>query len=429
MGSVGNSDETLPIAIIGGGLAGLALANGLNRKGVAYKIYEATKKFSEIGAGISFLPNAIQALQLIDPDLFESFQDMITYDESTDVSQLRVYCGMTELSQYRYGNEILRIPKINEYDKGRCGAHRARLLDALIKYIPPNVAEFNKSMSSIVELDDRVEISFTDGTKAQAAAAICCDGIKSGARAHVLGKDDPAVEPRYAGAYAYRALVSREEAVKILGSEHAGDGHMWIGRGRYIFQYPVDKGALINVIAVVVQPGSAWSAPSFYADCTIDDILKDFEGFGEPLRELLQTTEYLKRWALFELPPVRTYTKGRICLLGDAAHATTSHQGAGGSAAFEDAYVMAELLGDAEMRSDLPRALAAYDSVRCARGNRVVSSSNDQGLVFTLQRPDLGDDLGRFEENMRQRYQWLWNEDLPAEVERAKAWFHKAHGA
>ena len=124
--------------------------------------------------------------------------------------------------------------------------------------------------------------------------------------------------------------------------------------GRFILQYPVDHGALLNVVAVTVRPGSTWNAPSFQESCTEGETFKDFNSYGDPLLDLLSTATFMKRWALFELPHVRTYCKGRVCLLGDAAHATTSQQGAGGSGAFEGAYVLAELLGDPEMAKDIP---------------------------------------------------------------------------
>ncbi len=426
-----NTSDPL-VAIVGGGLGGLALAIAFNRLKVRYRIYEATAKFAEIGAGISLIPNAVQALNLIDPKLWAYLEanGVMTYDQSPDASQLRIYCGQKRLQQYEYGDEIVTLEKFNAEDKGRAGAHRAQLLDEMIKHVPADCAAFNKRMVDIEKTtDSRVRISFSDGTSVHASAAVCCDGIHSRARSIVLGLEDPAIHPTFAGAYAYRALVTSDEADQILGTRWSRDGFMWVGEGRFIFQYPVDHGTLLNVVAVVVKPGSAWNAPSFQESCTKEEMLMDFKNFGEPLVELLSTTTFLKRWALFELPPVKTYTKGRVCLLGDAAHATTSHQGAGGSGAFEDAYVLAELLGDPEMMKDIPKALRAYDYARCERGNRIVSSSHEQGDIFTLQHSRMGQDLQKFAYEMRTRFDWLWGVDLQKDVEKAKLWFHSEVGS
>ncbi|KAJ9603456.1 hypothetical protein H2200_012234 [Cladophialophora chaetospira] len=222
-----NASESV-IAIIGGGLGGLALAIAFNRLNVRYRIYEASAKFSEVGAGISFLPNAVQAINLIDPTLWTSLEgsDIITYDQNPVVSQIRVHCGQKRLQQYSFGDEIVTLPKFSEDDKGRCGAHRAQLLDEMIKHVSPDNAVFNKKMVDIKELEDgRVEISFSDGTSVQALAAICCDGIHSRARSIVLGPKDSAVQPRYAGAYVYRALVKQEEAERILGEDWSRNGY------------------------------------------------------------------------------------------------------------------------------------------------------------------------------------------------------------
>ena len=93
---------------MGGGLGSPALANACNRLKVYYRLYEATSKFSEIGAGISFIPNAVQALKLTDPNLWTSLEDndVITYDQGPDLSQLRIYCRQERLQRYEYGNEI-----------------------------------------------------------------------------------------------------------------------------------------------------------------------------------------------------------------------------------------------------------------------------------------------------------------------------------
>lgn len=418
-------ENELPIAIIGGGLAGLALARGFERVGVPYRIFEATERFSEIGAGISFLPNAIHAINLIDPNLFKSFESHITYDEDAEVSQLRIRCGEKQLGDYQFGDSIINLAKFGDDDKGRCGAHRARVLDELVQHIPPGVARFKKQMVDIVELDGKVEVHFEDGTHEDFKAAICCDGIKSRARGIVLGEDDPAVNPVYAKAYAYRALVSRADAERIIGPKLVQNGTFYVGKGRFLFHFPVEHGKLVNVIGVCVAPDSTWTARSLQEPCSKADMLRDFADFGEPLSALLATNENPMRWALFELPHVRTYCKGRICVIGDAAHGMTSHQGAGGSAAFEDAYVMAELLGDEALRADLPRAFRAFDRVRCERGNRIVSTSYEAGLIFTLQQEGIMDDMDKFKRIMAVRFDWLWGVDLVEQVKQAKEWAHQ----
>ena len=128
-------------------------------------------------------------------------------------------------------------------------------------------------------------------------------------------------------------------------------------------------------------------------------------------------------WALFDHLPAASYCKGRIAILGDAAHASTPHQGAGAGQAIEDALIMSEVLSDAHIRwsSDIPRAFQAYDMVRRPRSQRVVASSRAAGELYGFQGP-AGDNIEKVRANLLSRYQWIWEEDLGRQLEKAKGY-------
>ena len=122
-------------------------------------------------------------------------------------------------------------------------------------------------------------------------------------------------------------------------------------------------------------------------------------------------------WALFDMQPAPTYYAGRVVLLGDAAHASTPHQGAGAGQALEDAFILTVLLGDEKTRS----AGAIPAAVRRPRSQKVVSTSRAAGATYALQGQAL-DNLEMIGEELLQRYQWIWAEDMNVQAECARGY-------
>lgn len=125
--------------------------------------------------------------------------------------------------------------------------------------------------------------------------------------------------------------------------------------------------------------------------------------------------------ALTPLAPAPTYYRGNFALLGDAAHASTPHQGAGAGQAVEDAYLLSALLGLLKAPSEIESALYAYDAIRRPRSQKVVRTSREAAALYDFEGQGLEFDLKRVEERLSIRYEWIWHEDLEAQLERAKA--------
>jgi salicylate hydroxylase len=125
-------------------------------------------------------------------------------------------------------------------------------------------------------------------------------------------------------------------------------------------------------------------------------------------------------WALFDHPPAPVFYKGRLCLLGDAAHATTPHQGAGAGQAIEDALVLSSLLGQVNCSADLEDTFKAYNAVRRPRSQRVVTTSREASHLYELENESIGYDLERARKELEVRCKWIWDEDLSAQVKKAQ---------
>ena len=146
----------------------------------------------------------------------------------------------------------------------------------------------------------------------------------------------------------------------------------------------------------------------------------DYDGWGPATHKLLSLVEKPDIWALFEHPPASTYYKGRVCMTGDAAHASTPHQGAGAGMAVEDAYVLSNLLGEAEDSAGAELAFKAYDAVRRERTQKLVATSREAGQLWELELDGVADDLGKVKENVEKRMRWIWEEDLEMEIQEGR---------
>lgn len=128
------------------------------------------------------------------------------------------------------------------------------------------------------------------------------------------------------------------------------------------------------------------------------------------------------QWAIFEHPPISAFCRSRVALLGDAAHASTPHQGAGAGQAIEDAHVLAELLSDDRVvtAADVVAAFKAYDEVRRPRSQKVVTTSKENAYLLCLCMEEVGDDEEKLKKTFNERMRWLWDLDVHGQVEEAR---------
>lgn len=426
-----NNHETLPVAIIGGGLGGLALAIGLLKHGIRVHIYESAPVFSEIGAGVAFGVNSVTALRLIDPRLLAGYKKHATYnaDRQRDETFVSLKWGMDERKEdgHKAGDFMFNIDdkwnpeRMRELGvRTRSCIHRARLLEELVALLPEDITSFGKTFETVKELaDGTLNIHFADGTTAQASAFIGCDGVKSKTRDVVCG---PHVKGRYAGECAYRSLVPRADVEAALGYDLASNGNIYCGYGGYIITYPVEHGAFVNIGAIPHDTGDAWiwNQDEWTVPATADDVRQHFKGWYSPLIDLVARFHIPSKWALHDLQHDAPYYRGRMCLLGDSAHATTPHLGAGAGMAMEDAYILSNLVASVGGINKIEAAFKAYDAVRRPRTQQCIQRSFVAALAYDFLLPGVHDDLEALKEHLEDSYKWLWHEDLEAQLEKAK---------
>ena len=143
-----------------------------------------------------------------------------------------------------------------------------------------------------------------------------------------------------------------------------------------------------------------------------EDMYRDYENWGESVKKVLSMMQKPDVWALFHHLPASTYCQGRTCLLGDAAHASTPHCGAGAGMAVEDAYVLSSLLAKVTDGRDIEKAFRVYDEVRRPRTQRLVACSRENGLLYDFELDEVRDDRERLKASLDQRLRWIWEEDM-----------------
>ncbi|KAF3002085.1 hypothetical protein E8E13_009597 [Curvularia kusanoi] len=421
-----------PIAIVGGGLGGLALAVGLLKHGINVHIYEAAEAFSEIGAGVAFGINSITALHLIDPKLLEGYKKHATFNADADRAStfMSFRWGVDEANQtgHKAGDAMFNLDdewhpnRAEDFGvRTRSCIHRARLLDELVALLPDDVTSFRKSFVAADQQEDgTLEIRFADGTTAEASALIGCDGIKSKVRELVCGTG---VSATYAGEVAYRAMVPKTHAEKALGADLALNGTIYCGYGGYIVTYPIENCDFVNMVAIPHDPGKAWiwDRENWTVPATTTDLRKSFVGWLPSLIDIISDHLMPSKWALFDLQHDASYFKDNICLLGDSAHATTPHLGAGAGMAMEDAYVLSQLIATTGDIAHIAKAFRAYDAVRRPRTQKCIEESRNAAMAMDFLEPHVADDTSALEKALKSSYKWLWHEDLESQVRGAKA--------
>lgn len=415
------SQSTLHIGIVGGGIAGVALALDLCRHShLSVQLFEAASAFGEVGAGVSFGANAVRAIAGL--GIAEPYRQIAdrTLDPWQDI-----------WFEWRRGEDAGYLGASLAEGVGQSSVHRADFLDALARQLPEGIAQFGKRAVSVKQDDQQARVLFTDGSEHRCDLLIAADGIKSSIRDHVLqGLGHPLAAPRFSGTCAYRGMIDSQQlraAYRARGvDEHLVDvPQMYLGLDAHILTFPVKQGRLINVVAFTSdrsRPDPAWPSDSpWVRNASQEEMLAAFTDWGDAARVLLECIPSPTLWALHELEELPGYVHGRVGLIGDAAHAMLPHQGAGAGQGLEDAWLLARLLADPQVLASRPHSvLEAYDAIRRPRACRVQRTSWEAGELYELRDPVVADNEQLLGKTLAERFEWLWDHDMQSDLQQAR---------
>lgn len=230
-----------------------------------------------------------------------------------------------------------------------------------------------------------------------------------------------------------------DKAIEALGEFKARNRHMHLGADSHVVTVPIGLGKLLNIVAFIKDPNEWPDATQLTAPADPAEVLAAFANFGKPIRSLMTTLVEgsegrLDRWGIFDSVdnPPPTFARGRVCIAGDAAHATSPHHGAGAGMGVEDALVLSTLLADAAalpaaaedgtaLRAAAVRAaFEAYGEVRGDRTRFVAESSRVIGQVFEWRYPATMKDWEKCRDELTWRSHRIWNFDQKDMLRRAR---------
>ena len=328
---------------------------------------EQRETFAAVGAGIQLGPNGVRVLQRL--GVADALRPLVGVPEA-----VRVHDGKTA--------RVLADLPLGDWIAARHGApywvaHRGDLAATLLAAAsadPRIELRPGFAFASLVETRDGVEATSTGGETMAGAALIGADGLWSQVRQVIC----PGVSPQFTGATATRAVVPAAEAGAVPTSVVG----LWLTPGVHVVHYPVRAGA---EIAVVVIAAEDWRGRDWDAEADKALLLAQLGGFHRSLADALARVPAWRKWALHGLPPLPAWSRGRVTLLGDAAHPMLPYLAQGGVLALEDAVVLADCL--AAHPGDEASALHAFETGRRVRTEQVQATSRRQGRIYHLSPP------------------------------------------
>jgi salicylate hydroxylase len=313
------------LAIVGGGLAGLAAAQALKTFGVKAEVYEAAPALGEIGAAVNVSPQAVKALQAI------GVGDKVA---AVANSSPGIYTRNMQSGEFLELND--RKKAAARYGAPYYTFHRADLLDALASGLDHSAIHLGHRLTGIAEQGDRIMLAFANGAQVEAEIVIGADGVRSVIRQALYGDDNPT----YTGQMVWRALLDgRDVPEEVLEPT----GHIqWVGPGCHLLAYYIRGKKLVNI--VTQEDTDKWVEEGWSTRGDPHEMRLSFPNPEPRLAKLLSLVTGCSKWGLFTRPLTQNWGRGRIQLIGDAAHAMLPNAGQGACQAFEDAYILARWL-------------------------------------------------------------------------------------
>jgi salicylate hydroxylase len=344
----------------------------------------------EIGAAVNTSPQAVKALRAIGVG-----------EQVAAVAHLSrgIYTRNMQTGEYLEFSD--RFKAAERYGAPYYTFHRADLLDALAGGLDRRAIHLGHRLAGLEERSDRVELAFDDGARFEAEFLIGADGVRSVIRKTLYGADNPT----YTGQMVWRALLN--------GSDVPPDvlepmGHtQWVGPGRHFIAYHIRQAKFVNI--VTQEDTDKWVEEGWSTRGDPDEMRLSFPNPEPRLAKLMSLVTECSKWGLFTRPLTQNWGRGRIQLIGDAAHAMLPNAGQGACQAFEDAYILARWL---DACRDPVEAFANFRRVRIPRVHGVQRLSLADARFkhmrdATAQKAAIGAGTGSVHGNS----DWVWGYD------------------
>jgi salicylate hydroxylase len=361
--------------IVGGGIGGLAAALACSRAGSRVALFERTPAFAEVGAGVQLGPNVTRVLH--GWGLQAAMAHVAAFPERL---QVRNAVSGAELGVLRLGDAA-----VARYGAPYVTVHRADLHSVLLAAVHENPLvelHLNHTVQGFQQQADQVRLNLCNGLGALSERTgdvlVGADGLWSQVRQQLLGDGAPVAT----GHLAYRGLVRQSSLPVHLRSQQVT---AWLGPRLHVVQYPVRGGEWLNVVAIVHGQMNG-PAENWDHSANASDLMAHLAATCAPLQDMVQAMPDWRLWALNIRPPMRNaleQARGRVALLGDAAHPMLPYLAQGAGMALEDAHEIGVALAQAtDPRRDMSALLARYAVKRWQRNARVQARAIRNGEIF-----------------------------------------------
>jgi 3-hydroxybenzoate 6-monooxygenase len=388
-----------PVIIVGGGIGGLAAALALAAKGRSVHLLEQAAEFREIGAGIQLGPN-----------VFRMFDRLGVTDE---VKRLAAFPSRLVMMDALSGEEVTGIALgdafVERFRHPYALIHRSDLHTVLASACmrsPLIRMTTAQKVTGFEEMEDRVAVTTQSGARHEGSALIGADGLWSSVRQWLI--DDG--KPRVSGHIAYRGVLPIEQVPEHLRSNTMT---LWAGPKNHLVHYPLRGGKLFNLVAVFHSDryDEGWDTRG-----DPEELHRRFEGTQPQVQELLSRVETWRMWVLCDRDPIKHWSRGRVTLLGDAAHPMLQYMAQGACMAVEDAVCLADHIEAHGLAhgDDIAKAFKAYERDRYLRTGRTQLMARLYGEVYHASgvARELRNSMlrGRTSQQAYDSLEWLYGE-------------------
>ncbi len=358
------------VLIIGGGVAGPALALFLRKAGLSASVYEAYGNSSEnVGGGLGFGPNGMNVLAAL--GLAEALKA-----RSSLARENRIYDGHgRRLAAWSNGGTAYGEPALNCM---RADLY-AVLAEAMARQNIPLAC--GKRLTGVVQTADAVVAHFSDGSSARGDILIGADGIHSATRRAVMPE---APQPGFVGIVGIGGAVARNKVPQVTPEDVENFSFVYGGKGFFGYCGGSTGEAMWWANLAREQPFSADELKTMSSDALKGEMLARYGGYYQPIPALIAATDKIVALNVFDIQSLPCWHAGRVLLIGDAAHAVSPNAGQGASMALEDAMLLAKLLRDC---GDYAAAFTRFEAERKPRVERIVAEGRRRGADKTEPGP------------------------------------------
>jgi salicylate hydroxylase len=357
--------RALRVAVIGGGIGGLAAARALLLRGMEVTVYEQAPRLSEFGGGVVLTPNALTALRAL------GLETRVLADAFESRSQV--------VRSWRSGRVILRnsfASYRSHFGATSCSIHRGDMQKLLSEFVPERSLRLSARCVGVIPGPSVAIVKFADGSEIEADVVVGADGIHSAVRTSLFGTE----HPHFTGFMCWRGLV---DPARLPPGLVDPDQTAWWGPHGHVVHYYVRRGELLNWVAHIET--DSWTEESWSTEGDMVELMATYRHWNKQLRQIFEATERCYKWALYDRDPLTSWGRDRVTLLGDSAHAMLPYLAQGAGQSIEDACILAALLE--RWSHDPNAALERYQSLRLPRTRQIQLGARERGRLNHLSSP------------------------------------------